>query len=84
MHRLSLQYHNYRKESWEILSGYGKVTINKKTFEAKKGDKFSILEKQVHRIEAGEEGLFLIENATGTNVDEEDIIRLKDDYGRIK
>jgi len=81
--KLSLQFHNYRDEFWKILSGKGKVTIGEKIFEAKKDDTFTIPRKVNHRIEAYTEGLEFLEIATG-EVDEEDIVRLEDDYKRIK
>jgi len=81
--RLSLQYHNNREEAWTILEGTGKVTIDSETFEAKTGDKFLISYGAVHRVESYENGLKFLEVATG-EVDEDDIIRLEDDYGRIE
>ena len=81
--QLSLQYHEYRNEDWRILSGSGEVQIGEQKYLARVGDEFRIPRMQKHRIRAGEEGLSFLEIATG-EVDEDDIVRLEDDYGRLK
>lgn len=81
--KLSLQYHENRDEFWQITKGSGKVTINEKIIEAKSGDTFTIPKKTKHRIESYEKGIEFLEIATG-EVDEDDIIRLEDDYNREK
>jgi cytidyltransferase-like protein len=78
---LSLQYHIYREEFWQILNGSCIVTIDGDDFKAKPGDTFNIRKKQLHRIVTESEGVELLEIATGI-VDEDDIIRVEDIYGR--
>jgi len=78
---LSLQYHIYREEFWQILSGSCIVTIDWNNFKAKPGDTFNIRKKQLHRIVTESEGVELLEIATGM-VDEDDISRVEDVYGR--
>lgn len=80
--KLSLQYHNNREEEWLILEGTGKIIIDDKVFEAKKNDVFIIPCKAIHRAESYENGLKFLEIAKG-EVDENDIVRLEDDYNRI-
>ncbi|PIO08467.1 mannose-6-phosphate isomerase [Candidatus Pacearchaeota archaeon CG10_big_fil_rev_8_21_14_0_10_34_12] len=81
--KLSLQYHNHRDEFWKVISGEGKVIINNEIFEAKKGDTFTIPKKVKHRVITENSEFVFLEIATG-DVDEEDIVRLEDDYDRIK
>ena len=80
--RLSLQYHKKRKEFWRVLSGKGRVTIGNKILNAKKGDEFIVKTRQKHRIEALGEGIVILEISFG-KFDENDIVRLEDDFGRI-
>ena len=81
--RFSLQFHKNREEFWRILSGRAIITIGKKRVKAKKGDEFFIKRNQNHRIESIGEDLEVLEIAYG-KFDEKDIVRLEDDYGRIK
>ncbi len=79
---LSLQYHEHRKEFWQVLSGSGIIQIEDERIPAKKGDEFTILEGQKHRIIAESEQLEVLEISYG-EFDENDIVRLEDKYGRI-
>jgi mannose-6-phosphate isomerase-like protein (cupin superfamily) len=79
---LSLQFHNGREELWTILSGKAKVIIGDDTFEAKKGDTFSIPKKVIHRAITSDSPVVISEISKG-DVDEEDIVRLEDEYNRI-
>lgn len=78
---LSLQYHGERSEFWHILSGHPKITIGEIVTEAKPGDEFTVPVKAVHQIEAPEGDVEVLEIAFG-NFREDDITRLKDNYGR--
>ena len=77
----SLQYHNLRGEFWEVLEGTPFITVGDKTVQAKKGDRFFVPIKAIHRINGGPTGTRVFELATGT-FDETDIVRLEDKYGR--
>lgn len=81
--KLSLQYHHNRDEFWKIISGTGQVTISDKVFECKPGDTFTIPKLAQHRIESYDQGVEFLEIATG-EVDEDDIVRLEDSYGRAE
>jgi mannose-6-phosphate isomerase-like protein (cupin superfamily) len=81
--KLSLQYHKKRREFWKVLSGTGKLTIGNKINIAKEGDEFLVKAKQEHRMEALKEKLVVLEISFG-KFDEKDIIRLEDDFGRVK
>jgi mannose-6-phosphate isomerase-like protein (cupin superfamily) len=80
--RLSLQYHNNRNEFWVILSGNPIITVGEETVQAKAGDEFFIPEKANHRIEGSGNDAQILEIAFG-DFDENDIVRLDDNYGRV-
>lgn len=81
--RLSLQFHKKREEFWRVLDGQVKVTIGDKTVKAKTGDEFVIPKKTNHRLEGLNKTGKILEIAFG-DFDENDIVRLEDDYGRVK
>lgn len=84
--RLSLQYHHFREEYWMLIEGEVTATLGNdrdslvKT-PLKKGEIFFIPQTAIHRLES-ETGGKIVEIALG-NFDENDIIRLEDDYVRI-
>mgnify|MGYP001271882998 FL=1 len=82
--KLSLQKHNNRSEFWHIVKGKSKITIENKEHYLKEKEHIYIPNNTVHRIEnIGKIELIFIEIQFGTNLKEEDIIRLEDDYGRV-
>ena len=78
---LSLQYHNHRAEFWHVISGHPTLTIGEKKIDAKPGDEFRIEIKELHRLEAKNDTVQILEVAYG-DFDEEDIVRVEDKYGR--
>ncbi|MDG2431397.1 phosphomannose isomerase type II C-terminal cupin domain [Flavobacterium sp.] len=80
---LSLQYHHNREEFWKIIDGTGIFTIGDTTKIGNKGDEFFIPKETVHQIKTSNTSVTIIEIAFG-NFDENDIVRLKDKYNRIK
>ena len=83
--QLSLQSHNFRSEHWVVLSGSARVTLDNKNFILKPGSSIDIPVKVKHSLgnPYGEE-LKIIEVQKGDKLVEEDIIRYKDIYGRVK
>lgn len=88
--RLSLQYHKHRNEYWVVESGEGTVQIDDKVYAAKEGSTFFIPIGALHRVTNGtivgisaphREDFVFREIAIGM-VDENDIMRVEDDYGR--
>ena len=81
--RLSYQYHTKRQEQWTVI--YGELTIvldDEKVFR-KAGESISIPLGAKHRAaNETDTPVRFIEVQTGTSFEEEDIIRLEDDYGR--
>ena len=81
--KLSLQMHHHRSEHWIIAQGTAKVTLGDKIFEAPANTPIFIEVEQKHRIanETSDTVVF-IEVQTGDTLDENDIVRFADDYGR--
>jgi mannose-1-phosphate guanylyltransferase/mannose-1-phosphate guanylyltransferase/mannose-6-phosphate isomerase len=80
--KLSIQKHKNRSEFWVILDNPAKITVGKKTFRANKGDEIFIKKGQIHTVETYSKVVRILEIAFG-NFNENDIIRLKDKYGRV-
>jgi cytidyltransferase-like protein len=81
--QLSLQFHLYRNEFWTINKGVAVVDIGNRVYEMKKDEQVYIPMKCVHRLSNdGDEILEVLEIQTGL-CNEDDIVRLKDDYNRI-
>jgi mannose-6-phosphate isomerase len=80
--RSSLQYHNYRKEFWKIIEGEAIFEINGIKIDAKIGDEYDIGTNITHRLIGKDKPSKILEISFG-DFDENDIVRLEDDYGRI-
>lgn len=79
-HQSSLQSHRNRTETWITLSGKGVAVIGARRRSLKAGDVVKITRGQKHRW-IGIKKLSVLEIALG-GLNEKDIIRYKDDYGR--
>ena len=81
--RLSLQYHHHRSEDWIIVGGSGLVECNAEMTSVRSGDRIRIPLLAHHRIRnTGDALLIFIEVQHGSMLDENDIVRVEDDYGR--
>ena len=80
--QFSLQYHNEREEHWTIVEGIGTITQGEISSTIRPGEYAYIPKKAIHRLDGGENGVLFIEVQRG-KCDEDDIIRLSDDYGRV-
>jgi mannose-6-phosphate isomerase len=81
--RLSLQYHHKRDEVWVIVQGNGLITRGDKELPVSKGTFIDIPATFKHRVEnTGNEDLIFIEVQNGNYLEEDDIVRLQDDYNR--
>jgi len=74
--QISYQYHEYRKEVWTVISGKGLLYLEGSRKEVTAGDVIKIDERMKHGIRAITD-LEIIEVQIGTNLVEEDIIRLE-------
>ncbi len=80
---LSLQSHQHRSEHWTIVSGSAEVVRNKETFQLKSNDSIAIPKNTRHRLgNPGSDLLVIIEIQFGHLLDESDISRYEDHYGR--
>ncbi|WP_226639567.1 sugar phosphate nucleotidyltransferase [Priestia flexa] len=72
---LSYQLHDYRDEVWTIIKGEGEFILNDKIRTVKPGDVLQVQAGEKHAIRATTD-LEIIEVQTGTQLIEEDIVRL--------
>ncbi|HEX6561484.1 MAG TPA: phosphomannose isomerase type II C-terminal cupin domain [Nitrososphaera sp.] len=82
--RLSLQYHEKRREFWKVVKGPAIVQIDGKTFTGKAGDEFEIPTRAKHRLAAKKSSDALVLEISYGHFDEDDIVRIEDDFGRTK
>jgi len=83
-HVLSLQYHNKKDESIYVLSGeiilriqQGETLVERR---ARAGEAFHIPPKQIHQFEA----VVVTDLLEASTPELDDVVRLKDRYGRVK
>ncbi|MDR1561334.1 MAG: HAD-IIB family hydrolase [Holosporaceae bacterium] len=80
---LSLQSHAHRSEKWEIIAGSAEVTVDGNVSILKPLEAIEIPVKAVHRLKnIGKDLLVVKETQFGEILDENDIIRYEDLYGR--
>lgn len=81
--KLSLQVHRHRSEHWVVISGTARVTRGKDVYYVHPSESTYIPVSTVHRLEnPGRIPLQIIEVQNGDYLEEDDIERLEDDYGR--
>lgn len=81
--RLSLQLHRRRSEHWIVVSGVAKVTRAEETYLIHPNESTYIPIHTKHRLENPEDHpLQIIEVQNGDYLEEDDIERFADDYGR--
>jgi mannose-1-phosphate guanylyltransferase/mannose-6-phosphate isomerase len=82
-HKLSLQLHYHRSEHWVVVKGMACVEVDGKQFFLRPGESTFIRAGQKHRLSnPGKVPLEIIEVQLGELVDEGDIVRFDDVYGR--
>ena len=83
--KLSLQMHHHRSEHWIVVSGTAEVEVNGTINVLTENQSTYIPLGSKHRLtNPGKIALVLIEVQSGSYVGEDDIVRFKDNYGRIK
>ena len=81
--KLSLQKHHHRAEHWVVVSGTALVTNGDKEILLSENQSTYIPIGVQHRLEnPGKIALEIIEVQSGTYLEEDDIVRLDDNYGR--
>lgn len=83
--RSSLQRHAGRSEHWIILEGELDATVEGQTRTLRAADHVFISMGSIHRMHnAKSSPVIFIEIQTGHHLDEDDIERLEDDFGRTQ
>ena len=76
--------HHHRAEHWIVVNGTAEVQVEDKTFVLSENQSTFIPLGAKHRLSnPGKIPLTLIEIQSGHYISEDDIVRFKDDYGRI-
>jgi mannose-1-phosphate guanylyltransferase len=82
--KLSVQMHHHRAEHWVVVSGAAKVTKGDETFLLSENESTYIPVGVIHALEnPGKIPLEMIEVQSGSYLEEDDIVRFEDLYGRI-
>jgi len=82
-HRLSLQLHYRRSENWTVLQGTAMITLDDMEWVLKPSDSVFINKGATHRLaNDGTVDLVVLEAQHGKYLEEDDILRISDDYGR--
>lgn len=81
--QISLQKHYHRSEHWVVVKGTAEVTVGSDLFLLQENESTFIPAGTTHRLRnPGKLGLELVEVQCGPYLEEDDIVRLEDDYGR--
>ncbi|MEK6855349.1 MAG: phosphomannose isomerase type II C-terminal cupin domain [Nanoarchaeota archaeon] len=80
--KLSLQKHKHRSEFWKILDNSVRVSVGNRSWLAKKGEEIMVPKGALHRIEGYLRLARILEISFG-KFDENDVVRIKDIYGRV-
>ena len=82
---LSLQMHYHRAEHWVVVEGTAHVEVDEKISIIRENESTYIPLGSKHRLSnPGKIPLRIIEVQSGSYLEEDDIERFDDDYGRIK
>jgi mannose-1-phosphate guanylyltransferase/mannose-6-phosphate isomerase len=80
---ISLQRHRHRSEHWVVVRGAAEVTRDDEVFTLEPNQSTYVAAGARHRLHnPGDEPLHIVEVQCGSNLDEDDIERLEDIYGR--
>jgi mannose-1-phosphate guanylyltransferase/mannose-6-phosphate isomerase len=80
---LSLQKHHHRAEHWIVVTGTAEITNGDEVLILAENQSTYIPLGEVHRLaNPGTTPLEIIEVQTGSYLDEDDIVRFEDLYGR--
>ena len=82
--KLSLQKHRHRTEHWIVVRGQATIEVDEKKFTLEAGEYSYIPLGSKHRLSnESNEDLIIIEVQCGEILEESDIIRFDDNYGRL-
>ena len=81
--KLSLQKHHHRAEHWVVVQGTAEVTRDAEVLTVRENESVFLPMGCVHRLaNPGRIPVEIIEVQTGSYLEEDDIIRIEDDFGR--
>ncbi|WP_394701111.1 mannose-1-phosphate guanylyltransferase/mannose-6-phosphate isomerase [uncultured Methanolobus sp.] len=81
--KLSLQLHHHRSEHWVVVTGMAHVQVDEDQYFLRQGESTFIQAGVKHRLSnPGKLSLEIIEVQLGDYVEEDDIVRFEDEYGR--
>jgi mannose-1-phosphate guanylyltransferase/mannose-6-phosphate isomerase len=81
--KISLQKHSHRSEHWVVVKGAAKVTIGGEEIFIHENESAYVPKSTLHRLEnAGKIPVEIVEVQNGEYMEEDDIERFDDDYGR--
>jgi mannose-1-phosphate guanylyltransferase/mannose-6-phosphate isomerase len=82
--QLSLQKHHHRAEHWVVVKGTAEVTRDDEVLIVRENESIYLPLGCVHRLaNPGKIPVEIIEVQTGAYLEEDDIVRVEDDFGRI-
>ena len=79
--RTSLHLHENMGSFWFVEAGNGELTLEEQTYLIGPGDSIYIDREQIHRLTAMVGDMRIFEVQSG-KIDDDDVIRFEDDYGR--
>lgn len=83
--QLSLQRHHHRAEHWVVVRGTAEVTRDRETVTVRENESIFLPMGCLHRLRnPGKIPVEIIEVQTGTYLEEDDIVRVEDDFGRAR
>lgn len=81
--KLSLQMHHHRSEHWIVVHGTAKIVNGDQTIFLEENQSTYVAKTSPHRLEnPGKIPLHIIEVQIGNYLEEDDIVRMDDDFGR--
>lgn len=82
--KLSVQLHHHRSEHWVVVEGKALVLKGEEYFELNNGDSIDLAVEEKHSLQNPyDEPLKILEVQKGDILDENDIVRFEDMYGRV-
>jgi len=82
--KLSYQLHHHRSEHWIVVKGTARVTVEDEETFVRSGESTYVKSGYKHRLEnPGNVLLEVIEVQLGEYLEEDDIVRFDDDFGRV-
>lgn len=82
--KLSLQLHHHRSEHWVVLEGKAKVVKGNNSYDLLPGESIDLAIEEIHSLQNPyKEPLKILEVQKGDILDENDIERIEDIYGRV-